>query len=388
MRRATRSELVVVARSAGARRRLQHVRRDVREQEGRLQERRQAADARGPARPHAARARRPLRDAGREPERHGDVLAVQRRAPGRAAARRRARCCRRRRQHARRARRQPALPGRRPSRRRSCGRWCASSGRRTASCSRSRCPTPGVMETDWAENRAKLPQDAIRNALGKLLDQVYSTGERDKFRTRLERSRGRQGHRDLHQPPRHGRAAHRARAAQYDSSMWQPRPPDPELEAEFLQPADGQARLPRSSARAPSSPRAGQPRGAGEDRDRGGRRGDARRERAVRSRLAPRRPRARPRRLHGRGPRPLEGHLLRALRRSDEGRRHEVGRRLPLEARVLARADEPAKAEQYRVAVQAGRATRAEVQVLNKDGAPDPSGTSKRILSLLYDQLK
>jgi outer membrane protein assembly factor BamC len=49
-------------------------------------------------------------------------------------------------------------------------------------------PDAGVMETDWAENRAKLPQDAVRNMLGKLLDQVYSTGERDKFRTRLERS--------------------------------------------------------------------------------------------------------------------------------------------------------------------------------------------------------
>src|SRR6185369_9533634 len=32
----------------------------------------------------------------------------------------------------------------------------------------------GVMETDWAENRAKLPQDMVRSALGKLLDQVYS----------------------------------------------------------------------------------------------------------------------------------------------------------------------------------------------------------------------
>ena len=49
-------------------------------------------------------------------------------------------------------------------------------------------PDAGVMETDWAENRAKIPQDPIRNALGKLLDQAYSTGERDKFRTRLERT--------------------------------------------------------------------------------------------------------------------------------------------------------------------------------------------------------
>ena len=43
----------------------------------------------------------------------------------------------------------------------------------------------GIMETDWAENRAKIPQDFIRSALGKVFDSLYSTGERDKFRTRL-----------------------------------------------------------------------------------------------------------------------------------------------------------------------------------------------------------
>ncbi len=43
----------------------------------------------------------------------------------------------------------------------------------------------GIMETDWAENRAKLPQDFVRNSIGKLFDALYSTGERDKFRTRL-----------------------------------------------------------------------------------------------------------------------------------------------------------------------------------------------------------
>ena len=46
----------------------------------------------------------------------------------------------------------------------------------------------GIMETDYAENRAKLPQDFVRATLGKLLDSLYSTGERDKFRTRLERT--------------------------------------------------------------------------------------------------------------------------------------------------------------------------------------------------------
>ena len=45
----------------------------------------------------------------------------------------------------------------------------------------------GIMETDWAENRAKIPQDFVRSTLGKVFDSLYSTGERDKFRTRLER---------------------------------------------------------------------------------------------------------------------------------------------------------------------------------------------------------
>jgi outer membrane protein assembly factor BamC len=58
------------------------------------------------------------------------------------------------------------------------------------------------METDWAENRAKINNDVIRRTLGKVLDSLYSTPERDKFRTRSRRARGRSGG-DLHQPPRH-----------------------------------------------------------------------------------------------------------------------------------------------------------------------------------------
>ena len=88
----------------------------------------------------------------------------------------------------------------------------------------------GIMETDWAENRAKLPQDFIRNTLGKLLDSVYSTGERDKFRTRLERNAS--GGTDIF-------ISHRGMIEVYDSAqkdrtVWQPRPADPELETEFL----------------------------------------------------------------------------------------------------------------------------------------------------------
>ena len=46
----------------------------------------------------------------------------------------------------------------------------------------------GLLQTDWAENRAKLPQDLIRSTLGRIADGLYSTGERDKFRTRIERT--------------------------------------------------------------------------------------------------------------------------------------------------------------------------------------------------------
>ncbi len=88
----------------------------------------------------------------------------------------------------------------------------------------------GIMETDWAENRAKIPMDAIRASLGKLLDSFYSTPERDKFRTRLER--GNDGSTEIF-------ISHRGMIEIYTSegrsqTMWQPRPVDPELEAEFL----------------------------------------------------------------------------------------------------------------------------------------------------------
>ncbi|MBC7601040.1 MAG: outer membrane protein assembly factor BamC [Ramlibacter sp.] len=88
----------------------------------------------------------------------------------------------------------------------------------------------GIMETDWAENRAKIPQDFIRNALGKLIDSVYSTAERDRFRTRLERTAN--GGTEIF-------ISHRGMIEVYsntqkDQTVWQARPSDPELEAEFL----------------------------------------------------------------------------------------------------------------------------------------------------------
>ncbi len=88
----------------------------------------------------------------------------------------------------------------------------------------------GLMETDWAENRAKLPQDFIRSALGRVFDSLYSTAERDRFRTRMERTAS--GGTEIY-------ISHRGMVEVYqserdDNTVWQPRPADPELEAEFL----------------------------------------------------------------------------------------------------------------------------------------------------------
>jgi outer membrane protein assembly factor BamC len=91
-------------------------------------------------------------------------------------------------------------------------------------------PEAGIMETDWAEDRAKLPQDIIRGALGKVLDSLYSTAERDKFRTRVES--GAAGETEIY-------ISHRGMYEIYTNegkseTRWQPRPADPDLEAEML----------------------------------------------------------------------------------------------------------------------------------------------------------
>lgn len=91
-------------------------------------------------------------------------------------------------------------------------------------------PQAGVMETDWAENRAKIPQDFIRNTLGRALDSLYSTGERDKFRTRIER--GPDGTSEIYIS--HRGVQEELAGTDKERTVWTPRPSDPELEAEFL----------------------------------------------------------------------------------------------------------------------------------------------------------
>jgi len=241
----------------------------------------------------------------------------------------------------------------------------------------------GVMETDWAENRAKIPQDFIRSTLGKIMDQVYSTPERDKFRTRLERAG--EGASEIY-------VSHRGMIEVYttegrDKTVWQPRPPDPELEAEFLRRlmvrlGAQEEKAKQMVAAAPQSARA-TIRKSGEGRellqvhepfDRAWRRVGLALDRVgftVEDRD----------RQKG----------LYYVRYADpEGEIERKKRENPglLDKLAFWRStDVKVKAEQYRVQVRQA-SENSEIVVLNKDGGSEQSQTAHRILSLLHEQLK
>jgi outer membrane protein assembly factor BamC len=94
-------------------------------------------------------------------------------------------------------------------------------------------PSTGIMETDWAENRAKISQDFIRSAIGGALDSIYDTGERDKYKTRLEVSKP--GETEVYITQRGAiEKCTTDSTGSCISTIWTARPNDPELEAVFL----------------------------------------------------------------------------------------------------------------------------------------------------------
>lgn len=245
-------------------------------------------------------------------------------------------------------------------------------------------PEAGVMETDWAENRAKLPQDIIRGTLGKVFDSLYSTPERDKFRTRLEKGA---------QPDTvEIYISHRGMYEIYvtearSDTKWQPRPADPELEAEMLRRL--MVRLGLDEGRASQQLAA-----------------EKKEERAKLSRAA-----------DGSGALLVEEAFDRAWRRvglaldrvgfTVEDRDRSQGlyfvRYLDPEIDVKKKdddkgflsklmfwkgsGDKPGTAQQFRIHLKtAGEST--VVQVLTREGGVDRTESSKKILTLLHDQLK
>lgn len=241
-------------------------------------------------------------------------------------------------------------------------------------------PSAGIMETEWNENRAKIPQDMLRNTIGKVFDSLYSTGERDKFRTRLERLPD--GTTEIYIS--HRGAEEVVTGAQKETTVWTARPSDPGLEAQFL--ARLMTRL-----------------GASEDLQ----------VNKATLNAAPVQP------LHAKllgeaGTRRVEvdESFDRAWRRvglaldrvgfTVEDRDRIQGiyfvRYVDPDATKVegffkkmfswGAADKDKEALRYRVSVKAGGSANSMVSVLSGDGKPDASATAEKILGLLNEQLK
>jgi outer membrane protein assembly factor BamC len=242
----------------------------------------------------------------------------------------------------------------------------------------------GVMETDWAENRAKIPGDFMRDLLGRLVDQVYSTAERDKFRTRLDRTPDGKGtevyisHRGMKETFTSGRDTSGGTA----QTLWQPRDPDPELEAEFIRRLMVRLGAQEDKARVLAASTANQQRAeirkgldgiellqVKEPFDRAWRRVGLALDRVgftVEDRD----------RQKG----------LYFVRYADP--ESEMIQKPGFFSRLFSTGkDSNVKTEQYRVQVRQDKDV-SEVHVLNKDGATESTKTTQRILALLHEQLK
>ena len=243
-------------------------------------------------------------------------------------------------------------------------------------------PEAGVMETDWAENRAKIPQDFIRRALSKVADGLYSTAERDKFRTRLER--GEAGateiyisHRGMYEVLEGGDGGSAQR------TIWQPRPADPDIEAEMLARLMTRFGVEEARAKSTLASAGGTQMRAQINREQGGvlTLNEAFDRSWRRVGLALDRvgftveDRDRSKGIY----------FVRYVDPDVDSRKEDKGMLSKLA--FWRSSDAGKKPEQYRIQVRTAGAG-SEVKVLNKDGAPEKSSTTSRILNLLYEQLK
>jgi len=242
-------------------------------------------------------------------------------------------------------------------------------------------PETGVMETDWSENRAKIPESGIRGLLGRALNSLYSTSERDKYRTRLERGVT-PGTTEIY-------ISHRGMEEVFitegqEQMRWQPRPSDPGLEAEFLRRLmvrfgvdNEQARVQIAAAKI--EPRAKLNRGSegsllalNDQFDRAWRRVGLALDRVgftVEDR-----------------DRSKGLYFVRYID-PDADLKTTEERGWLSKLKFWSSSPNKQSKEQYRILVQGGDVG-AEVRVLDKEGTREQSDTANRILSLLYDQLK
>jgi outer membrane protein assembly factor BamC len=253
-------------------------------------------------------------------------------------------------------------------------------------------PELGLMETDWFEDRGKIPQDIIRRTLGLVAEGLWSYPRRDKFRTRLEKGVA-PGTTEIFVSNRNVEEVYTN--VNKENVKWEPKPVDKELEAEMLtrimaKIAGGETRVTTASAPLPGrrgvtpAPDANEPRNA-----------------VIQN--------------GGAGPLVVNDSFDRAWRRvglaldrvgfTVEDRDRSKGlffvRYIDPEADAQAGSKEsfvdklkfwkpmPKSAQpQYRIHVADSGASMSQVQVQDSKGTPETSSTGKKILTLLFEQLK
>ncbi|HYC38624.1 MAG TPA: outer membrane protein assembly factor BamC [Usitatibacter sp.] len=257
-------------------------------------------------------------------------------------------------------------------------------------------PEAGIMETEWHEDRSKIPDDIVRRTVGRVLDRLWSTARRDKFRTRLEKGAQR-GTTEIF-------VSNRAVEEQFtnqaqDTTKWVPIPADPELEAEMLARIQvrlgtgaGDVRMASAAApgKAAATPAAASASTTPESRN------------AVLQNS-------------GAGPLVVNDSFDRAWRRvglaldrvgftvedrdrskglffvryiDPEADNANVKKEGILDKLAFWRPTPKTAQPQYRIHVAEAGAGMSQVQVQNSQGTPEASSTGKKILTLLFDQLK
>jgi outer membrane protein assembly factor BamC len=244
----------------------------------------------------------------------------------------------------------------------------------------------GVMETDWAETRAQVPDGTVRNLLGRVFDQLRSTSERDKYRTRLDRAPDGQGT-EIYISHRGMEELYTTREPTGDTpgqTAWQPRAPDPELEAEFLRRL--MVRLGAKEERAKQLIASAPPQ----------QRADIIKSNDGTERLQVHEPFDRAWRRVGLAldrvgftveDRDRQKGLYFVRYADPEAEMGDKDKGLLGRISDWFSSDSKVKAAQYRVQVTS-ETNISQVYVLNKDGAAERSKTAQRILALLHEQLK
>jgi len=253
-------------------------------------------------------------------------------------------------------------------------------------------PQLGLLETDWHEDRTKVPQDIVRRTVGRFIEGLYSYPRRDKFRTRLEKGTE-PGTTEIFVSNRNVEEVYSS--STQDRTMWQSQPADREMEAEMLSRlmvkiGGGDTKVTTASAALPGRRGVTPPAPASNDP-----------KNAVIQNA-------------GAGPLVVNDSFDRAWRRvglaldrvgfTVEDRDRSKGlffvRYIDPEADLKDTKEgwldklkfwksTPKSAQpQYRIHVADAGASMSQVQVQDSKGAAESSATGKKILGLLYEQLK